>query len=749
MAAFLVSGSTGLIYELVWTRAASTWFGVSSYAISTILSAFLVGLALGGWLGGWWLSRFPGTRPLRAYAAAEIGVALSALAVQAVVDHAGPGMVWIAHTFPGFGAGPIAVRFLAVGALLLVPTVLMGATFPLFTCGLTQGERTVQRSIAMAYGINVIGAACGCAVTAWVLLEAVGMHGAVWTAAGLNVAAAAGALVADRASARGPAPQPPPVGRKGKGSLPSRGWILGLVSMSGCAAMAYEVVWSRIYRQALDLRNPFLAFALVLTIVLVGMGLGSLVLSRGDRTRYAATPRRRLVLFGAIQAALALLAVLCLADVRFGLAALLPVSEARAGLWVSVATLCTPALLMGLCFPLLGSVYVRDAKRLGMHLGQIYAASTVFGVLGSLLGGFVLIPVLGLQTSLLALGALNAVCAGLALAAVPTYTRSARFAVPGALAAVLVIAAVVTNHRPEFSYTGKVLFLHDGLEASTAVIDVPSEMGNILYTNGVRIPPSFSGERTVLPVALVGHARRVLLIGFGTGSSAKVLLQTFPDIEVDCVELDDNQSRTTPFFGTEEILDDPRFHLYLEDGRQFMLRSEHRYDAIVIDSFGQSINQEFYNIDFFRQAEAILADDGLFFAKVPIAALASPEEVEVIVRSAVHGFAYTYFLHKGLFPAIIGRKNPLELVPADELDPPLHEVAHSLYEIARTTITPVDSSVFDRMTSEHINSDEWPYFFEPQRTERQRNCLGARLEHLLYAVPDVCADPNFVPLGPP
>ena len=166
LAAFLVSGATGLIYEVLWTRMLTFWFGATAHAIATVLTAFMGGLALGGWLGGLAAERWP-DKPLRLYAVAEVGVAVTAVGLQLLLEHAGPLMAWFALTFPGTGPLALGVRFLVLCGLMLVPTVAMGATFPLFCQGLISHRISIHRGVSLAYGTNVLGAALGCLITAY------------------------------------------------------------------------------------------------------------------------------------------------------------------------------------------------------------------------------------------------------------------------------------------------------------------------------------------------------------------------------------------------------------------------------------------------------------------------------------------------------------------------------------------------------------------------------------------------------
>jgi spermidine synthase len=723
-AAFVASGFAGLAYELAWTRAASTWFGISAYAISTILSAFLAGLAVGGWLGGRWLARHPAARPLRAYALAEVGVGLTALGVQAAIGAAEPVMVAIARILPGFQPAGVALRFFAVTALLALPTLFMGASFPLFNEAIATKERSLQRGISLVYAANTLGAATGCAATAWLLLPAIGERSLVVGCAFLNFAAAGVALFAEKAFRSPPRPALEPAsavsGFAPVDEQPRRQALLALGAGSGLVAMACEVIWTRVYSQALRHPqlpiNPYLAFSLVLSTILLGMGLGSLVFSRLDRGRLGVSPSTRLAAFGGVQAVLALLDLLVIPSTRHAVLRLLHLPPVPTlNLVINAVMLGMPALALGVCFPLLGSIYALESERVGTRMGELYAANTVAGVFGSLLGGFVLIPVAGIRFSLIWMGGLNALCATIALLMLPGARKgSARF-LPVGLGAVLAAAAVFTHDTPENAYQGELRWYKDGVEASTAVTRLPPpERTYILYSNGNAIEGVLSAERVLVPALLARHVSHILLIGFGTGLSAAALLATLPETNVDCVELDDNQPSTVGFFGTAAVLTNPRFHLYIEDGRQFLRRSRQSYDVIIVDSWGQAINQEFYNVDFFRNAADALADDGLFYVKVPAGELSRTSDVDVVIRSIAAGFPYAYLVWAAdpVHPALIGRKTRFSKpIPPETraLEPDVLEISTK----SRAGIHEIDSTMLGRLKGGRLNTDDRPWFFLP------------------------------------
>jgi len=729
--AFALSGFSTLVYEILWTRVVSATFGVTAHAIATILSAFMAGLALGSLLGGRYTARVARSPlgALGAYAAVEVLVAVAAVAVQAILVESGPLMRWISLTFPGTGAVALAVRFVCLAGLLLAPATLMGATLPLFTHGFVRLARHPHRGVTLAYGVNVLGAAAGCYAAAFVLLEGLGVGRSVWLAAGLNVAAAllalGGAVLARGVHAPESEPELPPTEQDFSSWLPLDGRVLyGLVAVTGLATLASEVVWSRVYRQAFHLMNPFKGFALVLAMILTGMAVGSLAVA----TRKPSA-RGALAVFGGLQLALAATALLGIAQVRLALLALLPDADTQRV--VAGITLLVPAMLAGACFPTLGSVVARARAAVGARLGALSAASTAGGVLGSLVGGFVLLPVLGSRLSLLVLSTTAVACGWTALrhgvwreapdGPAAQRVDGASFALVVAIGWVGFVTADVPDFRMPPAHT--LLWMDDGLEATTVVLNDARERQNVLYTNAVSIEANAQAGRVAMPMVLAPTHRRVLLIGFGTGSSAKSLLDNLPDIRLDCVELDGNQIASAGYFGTERVLTDPRFQLVVDDGRQYFLRNPGTWDLIVVDTFGQDVNQEFYGAGFYEAAREALSEDGTFFVKLPVESMARTADIDVMLGTLADVFPYAYaaLVHpKSAANGLVGRRTPLTLA-RDRYDAlPLDFRRLLPFDDVARGLAPLDAAARARILGTRRNTDDQPWFFEHRGDPREQ-----------------------------
>jgi spermidine synthase len=246
---FFVSGLCGLIYEVVWIRAAGTVIGNSTYAVGIVVGVFMGGLALGAWAGGRIGDR--STRPLLLYGILEGGVALFALGVHFLLTS-------------NLISGPQALRIVLVGLPLLVPTTLMGATLPILSRFLSDSAASAPREAGRAYALNTLGGAIGTGLSGFLLLPEWGMRATTLLAAGLNVAVGVVAVVASRRTE--------PKAAEGASFRPAR-LALAVSCVSGLASLVYEVAWTRAL--ILSFGSTVYAFTVILAAFILGLAAGA------------------------------------------------------------------------------------------------------------------------------------------------------------------------------------------------------------------------------------------------------------------------------------------------------------------------------------------------------------------------------------------------------------------------------------------------------------------------------------------
>ena len=266
-----VSGSAALIYQVLWIKQLSLVVGIEVYAITTGISAFFAGLALGGLVFGRWADRL--SRPVFLYAMLELLIAALGIGATWALGTAASPFAWLEQR-----AGLLAWSL--PFALIGIPAFLMGGTLPVLIRALAPQTGRLGRAGGNLYAANTAGAIAGTLLTAFVLLPALGVRGTAYAAAALNLIAAGGALWFQRGSRVIPvAPLAALAPRSQQAKL-----AIALYSVAGGIALGYEVVWSQSIVQFMSTRTY--AFAVVLATYLAGLVIGSAIYARkADRIR--------------------------------------------------------------------------------------------------------------------------------------------------------------------------------------------------------------------------------------------------------------------------------------------------------------------------------------------------------------------------------------------------------------------------------------------------------------------------------
>ena len=672
---FFLSGATGLLYEVVWARMLTQIFGNTTHAIATVLSAFMAGLALGSYVFGRLVDA--GRNAFLAYGLLEAGVGLYGLMVPtlfALTQQA------YAHLYAlvdvSFTIFSI-VLFLLSFVVIVIPTALMGATLPVLSRFCVTQFASLGRRVGDLYAINTLGAVMGCALTGFVLISHLGLRGTVGVGVSVNlaiaviiviiVAALRGRLVAAEDVGR----EPPSVPEEKPGRSRQEAALLLGFALSGMAALVYENAWTRALTLVIGMSTY--SFTVMLTTFLVGLGLGSLLYARwwGMRPMGFAG-------FGLLQLLIALSSL-----------ATIPLFERLPFLFLrlrhgfgdsfqeflaiqmvlSALVMIVPTLLMGATFPVVAQIYTRSLTVIGKSVGTAYASNTLGAIAGAFLGGFLFIPVIGVQNSIGLAVVVNA-AVGVLLVALDVRVRPVRRLV--AATAMVAISAsaflgfgtwdkgVMTSGvtiyahnysslptdalRREWMRRDDLLFYEEGL---TATISVHRSAGSdYLYEkiNG-KVDASSGDEPTqlmvgYLPMLFNPGAKRVLVIGMGSGMTAKAVA-AFPVEQLEVAEIEPAVIEGARFFAEKNgrIHDDPRVRFIPADGRNYLLAARKQYDVIIsepsnpwIAGVGNLFTREYYQL-----ALRMLTEGGVFGQWMQTYAMA-PEDLRMVYRTFAEVF---------------------------------------------------------------------------------------------------------------
>jgi len=674
-ALFLGSGMTGLIYQVVWTKLLTLVFGVTMLAVSTVLTSFFGGLALGSWLGGRWIDKHRGG--FKWYGAAEVLIGVYALLFSFLLDANNYAYILLAQNSEmGFGSLTL-LKFGLATALLIIPTTLMGATLPILSKTLARSQSRFAKDIGGLYAVNTIGAVIGAVITAFILIPSAGMSTILYATGVLNIAIGATAYFFSKTHtedefdvAEAKAPRAAPrfySGEHDEERLP-RGFSILLLwgfAISGFTGLAYEVIWTRVL--GFMLTGTVYAFAVVLAVFLTGIAAGSLVFSRFiDRLRSASAV---IVILAVVEILIGLssIALITLYDKMPGFEIYLRMDSTP--VWgefvylnflIAFITLIVPTFLFGATFPLVCKIYSRRIESIGSKIGNVYSVNTVGGILGSFAGGFLLIPFVGMQNTIVLMGLVN-IAIGAAFILFNPYSRGAKsYAIlgVGAVATAAVIFTLPANmplslHKSFLLYGEEIIFYREGATATVMIAEKPGESlsasNKRLWVNGNRATAAYyeglqiNRFQGVLPMVLHPDPKDVLVICFGSGTTFGTLSQ-FPVTMVDNVEIARTVTEGASYFKKEnmDVLNNPKSRINIDDGRSFLAATSRKFDVITEEPMHPALAGvvNLYTKEYYELAKAHLKPDGIMSQWIPLYNV-SVEDMKILVKTFQSVFPHT------------------------------------------------------------------------------------------------------------
>lgn len=639
------SGFCALVYQVVWQREFRLIFGASTAASAAVLALFILGLGAGGRILGPRADRAP--NPLRYYGNLEAGIALTAALSPFL-------LLGVRYLYTAVGGsitlGPAAtfLRLALAGAVIFVPTFLMGGTLPAAARSIETGDDVRRSRVAWLYGVNTLGSVAGALLSTFVLLQALGNRTTIFTACLLNVlvALAARALAREAAAPSGSGLEAElPAAAEGApgGRDERRAWFtLFAAFLVGAVFFLLEIVWYRMLGPILG--GTVYTFGLITATALLGIGVGGTLYAMHEHSRKAT-----LAAFGLTCAleALCIIVPFAVGD-RIALLALYlqPLKVfGFAGSVLGWAVICAitvlpAALVAGYQFPLLIAQRGSGERHVGRDIGLVYWWNTAGAIAGALAGGFGLLPLLGAPGAW-RLAALLLAALGIAAMLVAAQRRAAAVAL-AALAAVALSFAegptAVWRHAPIGVGHVKAEDFHsrNGLEAWMRTIrryliaeadGVESSVGLYVHNgltfivNGKSDGNARSDASTQVMGGLVGAAllekpKTALVVGLGTGSTAGWLAEV-PSMErVDVIELEPEILRvaalSTPV--NHDVLRHPKVAIRIADAREVLLSTPRRYDII----FSEPSNPyragiaSLFTREFYASSRERLTPHGLF-----------------------------------------------------------------------------------------------------------------------------------------
>jgi spermidine synthase len=660
LSAFFVSGFASLVLETVWVRMMTLIFGGTTLAVVTVLTSFMGGIALGSYLAGKRAHTL--VTPIRAYGILECSVALYALLLPVILG-------WMPHIYTVLPAGSpflltALIRFLLCSLLLLFPTTLMGATLPVLSHFLMQHKDELGTEVGKLYGINTFGAVAGALTGGFVLLPLVGHTRTLWVTSIALFALGAAMFVLGKQATQ----------KTSSSSQETRTphtklqtGILWLIGITGAVAMVCQVLWTRVLSMVIG--SSTYAFSLILGLFLIGLASGALWGAR--RLKHTPNPTKLWFIAHLVTAFAIVFGIWCmdLLPVLFtrlvysirNHVSPLPLFALKA--LVAGIPILLPTFFMGTFFPYALALYAQEDKHVGEQVGQVYAANTFGAIVGSALAGFVVIPLIGLQTGL-------AICAAIyILGAWALYSLRTGSIQPSVTTAFAVCCASlmllpawnlswmsigmyrISSHRFEGKNSvvapGTILFYKEGMNATVSVHGDKKQRS--LRINGKTDASSHGDWLTqvsiaALPLLTHPNAKDVALIGWGSGITAGAALQ-FPLTQLTALELEREVIRASRLFNpwNYQPEKDKRLRLLANDGRNFLMSTKRSFDVIISQPSNPWISgmANLFTKEYFELTKKKLRKDGIFCQWLQFYEL-SYHNIVMIMKTLQKVYPYIY-----------------------------------------------------------------------------------------------------------
>lgn len=667
---FFISGAAGLIYEVLWVRQFTVVLGASSHAVTLVLASFMSGMALGSWLLGRLADRLHPNHLVLGYIGIEVGVGIYALFLPTLIQ--GMEVVFVSLyrlTDPGFWLFNTSRLALSL-ALLMLPTTLIGGTLPILGRLMIHQRQEISNKVSRLYAANTFGAITGVMAAGYLLLPFMGIMATTHVAVSLNLVVAAGFWIAGpRLAGKHTTSQTGKshAGHSGTMTAGQRVIVAGF-GLSGMATMLYEVAWTR--SLVMILGTTTYAFTTMLSVILLGIALGSLI--------YPLIPRHisRATLFAVLQLIVAFSALAAIPGFSRLPFLYLSLSEMFGNSWTVLQFLrfflagtimLIPTIALGAMLPTVSALFVDRTNHLGQRLGTACAVNTTGATLGALLGGLVLVPLLGMQTTIMVAAGMNLIAAvgaiiqghgrsilrltascgsiivtGVCMASLTpwspkimnsgTYVYASRYV---DMAKRYDAAAEKTQTIPECSrwqiwqmsmQQHELLYYRTGLSSTVAVMERADGVrfltidGKTDASNGYKSDMRTQVMIGQLPMLFHDDPRQTLIVGLGSGVTAGSVL-SHPVRSVDCAEISPAVIEAARFFTRDnhDALNDPRLHVLQRDARNYLLTASKSYDVIISQPSNPWISGEasLFSLEWYQTVRSRLQEGGLLVQWLP------------------------------------------------------------------------------------------------------------------------------------
>ncbi len=709
---FFLSGAAALMYEVIWVRSLSLIFGGTHLAVTSVLSVFMAGIAIGSYIIGRCVDRIE--KPLRLYGLLELGVAVFAVTFAGLIKAYPSIYILLAQ---GREDSPLYLSFIRVLfaiLALIIPTTLMGGTLPVLTRFVSGNPKKLGTYLSFLYGFNTLGAVAGTIAAGFYFLRFFSLSATLMTAIFMNVSIGLASIALQKKAAllfsstekiSKSLETESAASRKTGNTLPFK-LVLWGIGVSGFCALGYEVLWTRIL--TIVVGASVYGFTIMLAAFLAGIALGSKTYGLftkifGEKEKGI---ERSISGFGVVQIIIGITALLVtfyirdlpsisivlwdyMGKVNIGLFGV----RLWANLIIAFFYMIVPAFFMGLSFPLAGKVHGEYRKLIGSAVGEVLAYNTTGAILGAAMSGFVLTYFFGIERSLQMLTIINIGFGLLIIASLrrqkPLIWVTVIFAV-GLLCFMSINTtalrmwnmkyfAIFRTNQTEVFRTPEmvqealdrtdVLYYAEGVESSVSSIKIKGGVQTFLTNGRAEASTHLADQQTQytlghLPMLLNKNPRKVLVVALGSGMTVGATL-VHPQVEqVTLVEIEPKVIGVARTFEkyNHHVLNNPKLRIIFNDGRNFLLTTKEKFDVITADPIHPWFRGAgyLYTREYFKLASEHLREGGVMCQWLPIYEL-TVENLKSVVKTFSEHFMYTMMWLNYNDAALIGSNSLLAL----------------------------------------------------------------------------------------
>ncbi len=732
-----LSGFSVLVYEIIWVRQLALIFGGTVIATTIVVAVFMAGLGFGSMIFGKKVDKT--IHALKLFSVLQFGISISSVVAFFVFGKL-PTFHRILYLISRSSSVSTLPIILISSLFMLIPALLMGGTLPILSKVFVHDQNRIGQGIGWVYAINTLGSVLGALVAGFYLIANFGQTLSIMFAVAINLLLGLASRLwftrktktteLNKNIAETPLRQS------------MRNNLLVIAGLVGFCGLAHEILWTRALY--IFLANSTYSFTSILIVFLFGIALGSMLFAR-----FFDTKKRLIPVLAICQTIIGLYVVLgaCLLNdlpgLLFSIRSALQVPVLRLilpGLLLSFVIAFIPTLCMGISFPLLCKLLAQNLQTLGRNVGKVFFTNTMGSIIGSLIAGFLLIPLLGIVKSIVFIAFIN-LSMGLVLFAVFVSKKKMRFAVT--VSCVLIIVLVLAwstfgKHMvlPPSMFrskmrSDKILFYKETPQGTVIVNEDRLTGIRACYINNSAVCGTTYDALKV--VRLLGHlpffvnpdADTVLVVGFGIGITSSAVAEH--DVtSIDCVEICPGVKTAAKFFSrfNKNVVTDPRIKFISDDGRHYVLLTNKKYDIISCDPTHPTLGcNNLYTKEYFVSCKRLLNPGGVICQYLPLHKL-SLNEFKTLIRTFSLVFPHTSVWLAHSHGILLGYDKSIQLDFAqftNQLAGLADDILNDPYLIATSLI--LDENAVHHFTKDaRVNTDDRPVLeFFAARSLRREN----------------------------